>query len=163
MHLRRIAIIVLGIMTINGIWRFGYYRIFSGKSMEDIPIGFNIKISDNDILPNVIKSNNKLNNNNNNDDDYSQAYAREVSMCTISPMSSLAYKDRGSLIIDTSVVDKMQFTEMQLQLSQLLKSQSETESQLSQVLQLQSETENQLKQTNILLQTCLHRLAQLEK
>ncbi len=40
----------------NGLWRFGYYRIFSGKSMEDIPIGFNIKIGDLDIMSTIENS-----------------------------------------------------------------------------------------------------------
>jgi hypothetical protein len=47
------SVIFAGIMTINGLWRFGYYRIFSGKSMEDIPIGFHINVRNYNILPNI--------------------------------------------------------------------------------------------------------------
>eukprot|EP00603_Paraphysomonas_imperforata_P010452 CAMPEP_0114478486 /NCGR_PEP_ID=MMETSP0104-20121206/16012_1 /TAXON_ID=37642 ORGANISM="Paraphysomonas imperforata, Strain PA2" /NCGR_SAMPLE_ID=MMETSP0104 /ASSEMBLY_ACC=CAM_ASM_000202 /LENGTH=104 /DNA_ID=CAMNT_0001653683 /DNA_START=696 /DNA_END=1010 /DNA_ORIENTATION=- len=29
-------------MTIDGIWRICYYRLYSGQSFEDIPVGFGI-------------------------------------------------------------------------------------------------------------------------
>jgi hypothetical protein len=164
---------IVGIMTINGLWRFGYYRIFSGRSMENIPIGFNIKIGDRHLLAHI--GSGDINNDIVKDDIGDQEHAL-ISMHRLNPMTA----DITTGNVDTSLSlhelitqlsqERMRIAALESKQSVTESKLSATESMLSKMLQVQSETElklsvteSRLEQTNALLNDCLNRLAQLEK
>jgi hypothetical protein len=155
---------MLGLMSINGLWRFGYYRLFSGKSMEDIPIGFNIKILDDDNLLNANKDDTNNIVSEQHDIDNLEDCTREFSsfsMRTLNPISTtgntnedIDCENNNNIISQHEVINQTSQERIRI---------AELESMLSEVLQFKSEKETQLNQTNVLLQECLNRLAQLEK
>jgi hypothetical protein len=154
-------------MTINGLWRFGYYKIFSGKSMEDIPIGFGIKIGDRDILPAVGKRDSNVSQGTSKIDIselHSSGESKSIGMHIINPMSTtnedISNQEEN---VNHTTQDVMRNTGLESILSVTQSKLSETESKLTEVLHFKSETENQLNQTNAMLNECLTRLAQLEK
>jgi peptidoglycan hydrolase CwlO-like protein len=132
------SVILLGIMTINGLWRFGYYRIFSGKSMGDIPIGFDIEIGDRSTLPSIAHISSSISRHDDVDsclEDTPSVTSREyssISMRVLNPITS---------------VKTIEIVRLESMLTQVLQAKSETESKLSKTESKLSETESKLSET----------------
>jgi vacuolar-type H+-ATPase subunit I/STV1 len=128
--------------------------------MEDIPIGFGIKIGNSDEMSKIERGHSD------NIDCSEDINIREyswVSMRTFNPMTSELAKNTD---IKNKFHENNRIVQLESKLSETESKLSATESKLSEVLKFQSETEfklSKLDQTNAMLNDCLSRLAKLEK
>jgi uncharacterized coiled-coil protein SlyX len=124
--------------------------------MEDIPIGFSIKMGDRDILSNI--SNISAKDNIEDTSNINNIEFSSIGMRIFNPITSadtIGYTNRETVTKYASH-ERNQIAHLESKLA-------ETESKLSQLQQVQSVTESRLNQTNAILNDCLNRLAKLEK
>jgi septal ring factor EnvC (AmiA/AmiB activator) len=157
-------------MTINGLWRFGYYKIFSGKSMEDIPIGFAVKIGDREILPPVGKRDTDSNmsqgaSKSDIPEHISSVESNSIAMRVFNPMSTVSYDDslpNQEEKVNSTSQDRMRIAALETMLSETQSKLSNTESKLSETQLQMSETQSKLLETESKLSETVSKLSETQ-
>jgi hypothetical protein len=153
-----ISVMRLGIMTINGLWRFGYYKIYSGMSMKDIPVGFNITMESDDIPANAVGEdiNGIISKDDFDDSQNNTARISSLKMRTFNPIATVLINSETDNTGNSTSSNTTTTKNMIYQQQDIL-------NQSSQESKRVVELESQLSQNNAILSECLNRLAQFEK